>query len=171
MTCERRDRETAAPVSCVVAVPDAQASGSTARVSRRRALPRIARHVRRAAGAASVALLGACTAPVQKQPEPVPRPVEKVDSTGPRARDVCPNYADAMRSSVYPRDAINRGLQQGSVVVEFTVERTVTTNIRVVRASDPAFAKAGLAIVGNFDCDAGSSTPVTLTVPFTFMRD
>lgn len=72
-----------------------------------------------------------------------------------------------MSASAYPRDAVTRGIDEGRVVVRFTIAGSTVTIVSAV-ASDPAFANVAVSIVRSFVCNV--ERPTEFEIPFTFRR-
>ena len=82
---------------------------------------------------------------------------------------VCPNYRRVMKDITYPRDAMQRGLNEGSVLIEFTLRPDGTVpEYRVLRMTDEAFAKAALLGLVGLRC-TGQAHDVKVRVPFDFV--
>ena len=81
------------------------------------------------------------------------------------ARAACRNYEKAVQDAPFPREAIIRGIDQGSASVQFAVDGTTVT-VLSVRSSDPAFGNAAADIVGTLDCRV--DRPTRFEVPFSW---
>lgn len=106
-----------------------------------------------AAGLVSV-LAGGCASNMRSQDVPAtPVPFATgLPRGGPvEARAACSNYRQVMGDTVYPRDAVQRGINEGKVIVRFTVDGS-TLNVTSVIASDPAFVGPATAAVKKLTC-------------------
>ena len=88
----------------------------------------------------------------------------------PLVRTMCPNYVEVLSATTYPRDAIQRHLDEGEAVVAFVVEQGRVGQVTVVSASDPAFGAAAAAAVARFECER-TEQPVHFRIPFKYKRE
>jgi protein TonB len=104
-------------------------------------------------------------APVIAKVDPTPAPpVPAVRS----AQVVCPNYLEAMRSIVYPREARLEGIE-GEVVVEFTVSAAGQVRDPVIRSStNRVFNRVSLSVVqSRLQCQ-GQGQDIRVQAPISF---
>jgi len=82
---------------------------------------------------------------------------------------VCPNAAEVLRSTRFPRDAASQGIESGTAIIEFVVsvdgEKQGTS---VVQSSHPAFGAAALEAGSKIRCSPRAK-PVRVRVPFRFI--
>lgn len=98
-------------------------------------------------------------------PAPVPAKAAPARVT---AQVVCSNYASVMDDVAYPREAQRLGIDKGDALVQFVVATDgKVKDMRVLRASHPVFARAGLRIVGEYRCQ-GRDHDVVVEVPIAF---
>jgi protein TonB len=103
---------------------------------------------------------------VAPQAEAAPAPAQAQAPVS--ASVACFNYAKVMGEAGFPRDAMRAGLDEGSAVVKFTLgPNGEVKDIRLVRASHPAFARGSMRIVGEYKCK-GQGRDITVEVPFVF---
>jgi outer membrane biosynthesis protein TonB len=81
------------------------------------------------------------------------------------ARAACANYAKAFEDSLFPRDAIIRGIDSGTAAVRFRVDGTTLT-VLTITSSDPAFGDAALRIVRKLECKV--DRPTAFEIPFAW---
>lgn len=99
---------------------------------------------------------------------PAPAAPAKTAPARVSAQVVCSNYASVMDDVAYPREAQRLGIDKGDALVQFVVTTDGTVkDMRVLRASHPAFARAGLRIVGEYRCQ-GRDHDVLVEVPIAF---
>ena len=81
---------------------------------------------------------------------------------------ICPNFRSVMGGVNYPSEAISRGVESGDVLIDLTLssDGTIST-FRIVRMTDPAFAKVALSALVDLKCK-GQGRDVHLQVPFGF---
>lgn len=81
---------------------------------------------------------------------------------------VCSNYASVMGDSLFPREAIKLGLENGSATIQFTLAADgEVRDVRALRSSHPVFARNSLRIVGEYKCQ-GQGRDVLVQVPFNY---
>lgn len=104
--------------------------------------------------------LAPAVVPASAPAKPVPARVS--------AQVVCSNYAAVMDDVAYPREAQRLGIDKGDALVQFVVATDgKVKDMRVLRASHPVFARAGLRIVGEYRCQ-GRDHDVVVEVPIAF---
>lgn len=102
--------------------------------------------------------------PVPPPPAPAPPPAPVRVS----AAVSCANYAQVMGDASFPREATRAGLEEGSVLIQFTLAASgEVKDIQAISASHPTFAKGAMRIVREFKCK-GQGRDVNVQVPFTF---
>ena len=102
---------------------------------------------------------------IQKVPESAPpAPAQPAVRS---ASVACANYKDVMSSIVYPRDALQNGLE-GEVIIEFTVGANGQVKDAVIKSSsNRAFNRASMAVVNQLSCQsAGQDIRVQAPVSF-----
>jgi protein TonB len=108
------------------------------------------------------------TPPTPPALAPAPPPATVPAPAAATVNVVCPNYQKAMGDSAFPREASRLGLDQGDVLVEFTVTASgEVKNVRTVRASHPAFGRAAVRLVSEYRC-VGQGREVTVQVPIGY---
>ena len=81
---------------------------------------------------------------------------------------VCSNYQTVMGDAGYPREAVRAGLDKGDALVQFRLGANgAVTDILVVRASHPIFARNSARIVAQYQCQ-GQGHDVLVQVPFGY---
>ena len=84
---------------------------------------------------------------------------------------VCSNYATVMGDAGYPREAVRAGLDKGEALVQFTLGANgAIKDIKVIRASNPIFARNSARIVAQYECQ-GQGHDVFVQVPFSYRLD
>ncbi len=81
---------------------------------------------------------------------------------------VCSNYTTVMGDAGYPPEAIRAGIDKGEALVQFTLGATGTIkDVKVIRASNPIFARNSARIVAQYECQ-GQGHDVLVRVPFVY---
>jgi TonB family protein len=82
---------------------------------------------------------------------------------------VCPNAADVLRSTRFPKEAATQGVESGTAVIEFMVAADgQKQGTSVVQTSHPAFGAAALEAAQKIRC-APRAQPVRVRLPFRFI--
>lgn len=83
-------------------------------------------------------------------------------------RLVCDNYRAVMLYEGFPREAMERNLETGSAVVQFTLTAEgEVTEVRAIESTDPVFAAAAIRTVEQYRC-RGIGRSVKVRVPFQY---
>ena len=119
-------------------------------------------------------------APVIARPEvpplPAPPPVvvaapAVVPAAPVSASVVCSNYRKVMGDAGFPREAQRLGLEEGSVVVRFTLDpQGEIKDVKALSSSHAAFEKASIKTVSAYKC-AGQGREITVQVPFLYKSE
>lgn len=110
-------------------------------------------------------------APVVAAPvaPPVATPVAPPASVS--ASVACSNYRKVMGDAGFPREAQRLGLEEGSVVVQFTLgTQGEVKDVKALSSSHAAFEKASIKTVSAYRC-AGQGRELTVQVPFLYKSD
>ena len=84
---------------------------------------------------------------------------------------VCSNYTTVMGDAGYPREAVRAGLGKGEALVQFTLGANGSIrDVKVIRASDPIFARNSARIVAQYECQ-GQGRDLFVQVPFSYKLD
>jgi periplasmic protein TonB len=84
-------------------------------------------------------------------------------------KPTCPNLSDVAREIGFPRQAHIQGLDEGNVLVEFTLSADgQIKNIRVIETSNPVFSAQAIRAVGLLKC-GGVTRDTRIQVPFKYV--
>ena len=102
---------------------------------------------------------------IQKVPESAPpAPAQPAIRS---AQVACANYREVMSSIVYPRDALQGGIE-GEVVIEFTGGANGEIKDTVIKSSsNRIFNRASMAVVSNLKCQSGGQD-IRVQAPISF---
>ncbi len=108
-------------------------------------------------------------------PEPVPAPVVAAPPQAPAvplsASVACSNYRQVMGDAGFPREAQRLGLEEGRVVVQFTLgAQGEIKDVKALSSSHAAFEKASIKTVSAYKC-AGQGRERVVQVPFLYKSD
>ena len=108
-------------------------------------------------------------------PAPAPVPAIAAPPVAPpapvSASVACSNYRKVMGDAGFPREAQRVGLEEGSVVVQFTLgTQGEVKDVKALSSSHAAFEKASIKTVSAYKC-AGQGREVTVQVPFLYKSE
>ena len=108
-------------------------------------------------------------------PAPAPVPAIAAPPVAPpapvSASLACSNYRKVMGDAGFPREAQRVGLEEGSVVVQFTLgTQGEVKDVKALSSSHAAFEKASIKTVSAYKC-AGQGREVTVQVPFLYKSE
>ncbi|MEO8311930.1 MAG: energy transducer TonB [Caldimonas sp.] len=109
-------------------------------------------------------------APPPPAPAPPPKPKPKPAPAPPpvTASVACSNYRTKMGDAAFPREAVRKGIDRGTALIQFTLRADGRVdNIVSINASNPIFARASKRIVAEFRC-TGQGRDVLVRVPFSY---
>ena len=120
--------------------------------------------------------------PVMARPEvpPLPPPVAPTPVAAPpnaappvvvSASVACSNYRKVMGDAGFPREATRLGLEEGNVVVQFTLSaQGEIRDVKALNSSHASFEKASIRTVSAYKC-AGQGRELTVQVPFLYKSE
>jgi periplasmic protein TonB len=108
-------------------------------------------------------------------PAPAPAPAVAAPPEAPAmplsASVACSNYRQVMGDAGFPREAQRLGLEEGRVVVQFTLGvQGEVKDVKALSSSHAAFEKASIKTVSAYKC-AGQGRERTVQVPFLYRSD